>query len=74
VDMAKWKGINKCMICGAKLKFDPAAGDKGKHGEGKKYCEQNHPKFIIFGQYAPDDEFQIKLMLPGGKKYTTWTV
>lgn len=74
MDMTVWKLINKCLICGTKLKFEPADDfAKAKRGEGKKTCEQNHKRFVIFGQYNDSGTFDMKMMLPNGK-FTSWTV
>jgi hypothetical protein len=46
-----WKFINRCLICGDKLRFEPSTIEGSKQEEGSKFCQQNHSRFSVFGAY-----------------------
>lgn len=58
-----WKGVNKCVVCGTKLKFEPSKDKDAKPDEGTRYCEQNHARFNVYGKFH-DDLWVLTFALP----------
>lgn len=58
-----WAGVNKCVVCGTKLAFQPSVRKDAKEYEGRKMCKQNHALFSVNGAYDGDGEFHYVLYM-----------
>lgn len=59
-----WAGVNRCLVCGSKLKFAPNASPKGTDEQGVKSCSHNHRRFSVEGQYDSSGQWQLTFIMP----------
>lgn len=63
--MNAWVGINRCVMCGSKLRFVPTSRKDGaSREEGAKICEYNHERFSVYGGYDSGGNWQVSFVLP----------
>lgn len=60
----RWKGVNKCIMCGTNLTFEPSRDKNAKPDEGVRYCDQNHARFNVYGKYHGDDLWILTFAMP----------
>lgn len=64
----QWKHINRCVICGGKLKFEQSESRDAKPEEGVKACAHNHGRFAIMGFYDALGNWDYRYYYPVSSK------
>lgn len=65
-----WAGVNRCVVCGSKLRFAPSTVPDSRPEEGIKSCAKNHAVFQVYGVYS-DDGWHVTFYLPIRSKANT---
>lgn len=64
MNMMNWRKINRCVVCGTKLKFLSSSEPGKKPEEGMKICTQNHNAFMVLGSYDEAKQWHVTFVLP----------
>ncbi len=59
-----WKMVNRCIVCGTALKFVRSSIPGAKEDEGSRYCEHNHKRFSVYGEYDGNGRWTLTYQLP----------
>lgn len=59
-----WHLVNRCIVCGSKLKFVPSPRSDAVRGEGMKICDNNHAAFRVIGVFNDERRLDLDFVLP----------
>lgn len=59
-----WRLINKCLICGAPMRFVKSDRADAKQYDGAKVCDKNHSRFAVIGRYSALGVWGMSFHLP----------
>lgn len=65
----QWKYINRCLVCGSKLIFEPSTRKDAEPEEGAKACQLNHKRFAVVGSYNVDGGWSLYYYLPESARF-----
>lgn len=61
----QWSKVNKCVICGARLRFVQSNFPDAKQGEGERYCEHKHERFSVWGIWIEAEKtWTVRFVMP----------